>query len=282
MKRPFSIPVLFGIAAGLLFAQVGPASGQPFWIPREGKQAILFERLGPSIEGTDQSFLSAAYYLSGRFTVSDGIAVVGELPYAHFKSKTEVIGLGTFEVSSSTIGNPYLGMEVGSSGMPIFGELGVSIPLSDRDEEEAWSLGLLADLKRWNAFLPKAAFVDAAFNVREVTDSKIEYRLRFAPELLIPTDSDLYDTELFATYAWAIGYHGSFLRFGTALSGRILFTEDSNLGEQSINQFEAHADIGDWSIRPGLDLHLPLDTWGTDVPVVLGFSVSWCPPSSEE
>ncbi len=60
------------------------------------------------------------------------------------------------------------------------------------------------------------------------------------------------------------------------MSGRTLVTEDfGNLGERTVSQLELHADFLSGSVRPGLDLRLPLDSLGQYISVVLGGSISW-------
>ena len=263
-----------------------PASGQPYWMPREeaGGPVLMFEFLRPNVESIDRSFLSSTYFLSARVPASSTVSLVGELPYSNFKATLEGTDINgnpvSIEESGSTIGKPYVGLELSSSDSPVFGELGVRVPLVNEDELDARALGLLTDVSRWEAFLPKAVFVQGAFNVREVTDSKVEYRLRLSPVVLIATDKDFYPdgAELFGVYAWTIGYHGSFVRVGTGLSGRVLLSESAgNLGERSLNQFELHADIGSWSLRPAFEMKVPLGTLADTIPVVLGASVSWGP-----
>jgi hypothetical protein len=129
---------------------------------------------------------------------------------------------------------------------------------------------------RQDAFLPKVVSINAAFNLREVTPSKVAYRLRLSPVLTIPTDNASTDPELFAVYSFQIGYHGSQGRFGGGMSGRALFTEDfGNLVTRTLNQLELHADFLSGSIRPGLDLRLPLGSLSEFVPVALGASISY-------
>jgi hypothetical protein len=282
MNRRFrSFVILVGMV--LVSAPTQRTTAQPFWMPRgEEKTAVMFEFLRPNIENIDGSLLSSAYFLSGRVTLSSGLRLVGELPYANYKATFEGTDLFgnpiTIEESGSTIGNPYLGLEVSPSDSPIFVELGVRPPVADEDETDARGIGLASDATRWEAFLPKAVFVQGAFNVREVTESKVEYRMRLSPVLLISTDDAFYSdgAELFGVYAWSIGYHGEKLRVGSGLSGRVLLTEDfGNLGTRSVNQFDLHADIGDWSLRPGFDLHVPVGNLADLVPVVVGVNVSW-------
>ena len=256
-----------------------PAGAQARWMPRDGKQAVTLEFLQPSVESVNSGFPSAAIFLSGRFEVSPNFALVADLPYARHKSSflgTDINGyVITVEESGSTIGDPYLGFEAAPTALPIFMELGVRIPLVDGDQDLAQATGAYADVARWEAFYHKVISVQSAFNVGEVTPSNIEYRLRLSPVIAIPTESSL-DPELFGVYSLQIGYHGKFARIGTGITGRVLITEDfGNLGQRSLNQLELHADVGSWAVRPGFDLHLPLDSWAEVIPVVVGASVSW-------
>jgi hypothetical protein len=146
------------------------------------------------------------------------------------------------------------------------------------DNEEASFSGLLADVTRWDAFPPDLFAIQTAFNVREVTPSHVMYRLRLSPTIWIPSGDNNGDTEIYAVYSFQIGYHGSAARVGIGMAGRALLTEDfGNLGERSANQLELHADFLSGSIRPALDLKLPLESLSEVVPVVIGGSISWAP-----
>lgn len=272
---PMRLSVLLLVAAG-----VKPASAQSPWMPRDGTRALAVEVLRPSQEGLDAAVFSTAIFVSGRAELSPHLAVVSELPYARHESSqmgTDVNGnVIILEESSATAGNIYLGVEVAPGSSPFFGELGVRLPLVSKEEYLAQFTGTIADIARRQAFVPDAMSIQSAFNIREVTSSNVEFRLRLSPVLVLPTGGNGADPELIGVYSWQIGYHGRNVRLGTALTGSVLITEDfGNLGERSLNQFELHADVGSWSIRPGFDLHVPLDSWGTIVPSVVGASVSW-------
>ena len=256
-----------------------PAGAQSRWMPRDGKQAVALEFLHPSLESYDTGFFNAATFVSARVEAAPNFAIVGELPYASHSSSysgTDFNGYPvTVEQSSGTIGNPYLGFEAAPATLPIFIEFGVRLPLVSRGQDLAQFTGLFADVPRWEAFYFKVISFQSAFNVREVTASNMEYRLRLSPVLAVPTEGSA-DAELFGVYSLQIGYHGRFARVGTGISGRVLVTEDgSNLGQRSLNQLELHTDVGPWAVRLGFDLHLPLDSWAESVPVVVGASLSW-------
>ena len=272
--------IVLGLLAAVAVAAASrPAAAQSLWMTREGEQTIMLEMLRPSIEDVDQKFYSAAFFVSGRATVMSNVAVVAELPYANHKSTQLGTDFNGFEIvtetSSSTFGNPYLGIETRAASSPIFIEFGARIPLASDKQFPAFVTGYYSDVIRQDAFLPKITSIVAAFNLREVTPSKVAYRLRLSPVLAIPTEGP-GDTDLFAVYSFLVGYYGSHARIGGGMSGRALVTESFyNLGYRTVNQVELHADFLSGALRPGLDLRLPLGDVATDIPVALGASVSW-------
>lgn len=73
---------------------------------------------------------------------------------------------------------------------------------------------------------------------------------------------------------WQIGYDGAAFRVGAAMSGTTNLSQDYlNLGYRTMTQAELHADFGDWKVRPGFDVKLPIGIEGGRVPVVIGISV---------
>jgi len=282
MSRPTlaSHALVLVLAVALAGAAPTLAAAQSLWMQRDADHTVAFEFLRPNLDGVDSDVLSGAFFLSGRAALSPRVALVGELPYVSHSSSTDGTDfLGNpihVEVSSSTIGNPYVGMEARLGNGPAFLELGARPPLASDEEFEAFVTGFVSDVTRFGTFLPDAASIQAAINLREITPSKLVYRLRLCPTVLIPTGDNNGDTELFAGYSFQIGYHGTVARVGGGMSGAALVTEDSgNLGSRTRNQLEIHADFLPGAIRPGLDLHIPLGTEAELVPVVVGVNVSW-------
>ncbi|HKQ18393.1 MAG TPA: hypothetical protein VJW75_01475, partial [Candidatus Eisenbacteria bacterium] len=190
---------LFLLAAGavLIASLPCPAAAQSPWMARDGNQTLMLEFLGPSIEDIDQELFSGAFFLGGRGAVGSRIFVVGELPFVRHESTDEFF---SSEISSSTIGNPYVGLEMNLASGPAFIELGVRPPLAADDEFPAVTTGIVADVTQWEAFFPEVFSIVGAFNVREVTPSKLAYRLRVGPAVMIPTNDGSDETVVFAVY----------------------------------------------------------------------------------
>jgi hypothetical protein len=272
-----------------------PAAAQSLWIPRDRDHAVMLEYLRPAQEGINGDLFSGAAFLSGRISLSPRVALVMELPFAREKGRSTggiqldpygyYYGYGPDYVPSRSgcisIGNPFLGIESKPGSIPIFWELGVRAPLASRVLKNlpAVTTGSLADATRSDAFLPRVLTVQAAFNVAETSESGVEYRLRLSPLIDIWTEGDEYDVrrspDVYAVYAWEIGYRGTGARVGTAISGRTYLDPSyGNVTRISQNQIELHADFLSGPVRPGLDLRLPLGQGADSVSAVAGGSVS--------
>lgn len=260
------------------------AGAQSLWMPRDGRHAISLEMLRPNIEGQDAEFFSAAFFLSGRFAATPAFSVIAEVPYARFRSETGYIVPGGYLYGtifedyyspSTTLGNPYIGIEAAFPGTPIFLELGGRPPIASDGEYNAQFVGSVSDVSRLFAFTERYASVRVGFNLYEVTPSRMSYRFRLSPFVAIPSEG-YSDTEIFTDYSLQLGYQGSVARFGMGVAGMLLMTQGgSNLGERNLAQLELHGDFLSGPIRPGVDVHLPLDYFAQDVPVVVGASLTW-------
>ncbi len=276
-RQPFAAALL-GVALATVLAAAPQLQAQSLWLPRDSDHAVMLEMLRPNVERVDGEIFSAAYFLSGRVCVSDRIAVVGELPYARFagtvsyNSGYPFYGFYFGDISESSIGNPYLGIETRATSTPLFFELGVRTPLASDTEWIALFHGQRTDRLRWNAFDSDMASIQAAVNVREETDHHMAYRLRLSPVLTLPSAAE---EDLWAHYSLEIGYAGRWARVGAGMSGIALLTGSGNLGARAANQFDVRGDFLGGAIRPGLALRIPMGSAATSVPVVFGVTLAW-------
>ena len=250
------LPLPAALLAAALLAPAA-ADAQSPWLDRENPKTLHLELAKPLFDG-DEGFFTFGAFLTARLPAGDGLAFVGELPVATLSVDEGLLG----DRSSTTIGNPYLGIETrpeGGHGGRF--ELGLRPPLASEDEF-AFLAGMAADVHRWEAFLPNAFFVRAAGHWRsDMRGGGPGVDLGVAPNLWIPEEDG--DTELFATYGLRVLLESPQARGGVGLGGRWFVTaEDADFGEASTHQLEAAFDFGRGGVRPGFVLRLPLDDTG--------------------
>ena len=234
-----------------------PVSGaaRSIWLEPPTGSEIRLEGVKPNFKNMEFSNLSMVWFLSGNFKTGGNGQISWDIPYANFSEKE-----GT--ASSSTIGNPYVGMEIGSENSPFRCEIGIRLPLAS-DEEDAAFLGAYADIvDRMEAFLPDVLSVIAGTNFRHQSANGLGLRLRLAPILWMDTGDTLADdSEIWIRYsgqAMVIMESGS---VGVGFSGRYIATEerDDDFGEKNLNEFGIFANwsLGRW--KPSARVRIPLD-----------------------
>ena len=272
LRRPVTLLAL------LLFSSIataGPAWAQSIWLPRDQERGLLLEVLHTRMEFYDMDSPMGCLYLGGRVALRPTVALVAEVPYIRTDAWRRTTSGFLVTYKGESVGNPYLGIELRPSASDFFLELGARVPLMSEDEPDAELVGRLADQGRFDAFAASTLPIHLVFNIRHVTDAGLLTRLRFGPVLAIPTENEGFqDIELHAEFGWQVGYEGRTARVGGALTGQSLLTENSPpVGVRTRTQFEFHADFGSWTIRPGLDVRLPIGSYANEVSIVYGGSL---------
>jgi len=239
---------ILGAAASQIVSSPHNLAAQAPWSERGNRPSIALELQKPSFDGDGFSFATGVAFLSARVPAGK-VVLVAELPTA----------FGSISgVSSTVIGNPYVGLELG--GAEVSGELGVRIPTASvsGDDDFAVGVGLLSDFDRFEAFMDDLTAVRAAVRFDRREPSGFGFGGTLAPALLIPTKEG--DSELFVGYAARVSYAWTGASVGAEFSGRLLVTEgDLDFGERTVHQLAlgTGVDLGRW--RPGAYVRLPLD-----------------------
>ncbi|MFQ6113378.1 MAG: hypothetical protein ACE5NG_04715 [bacterium] len=235
---------------------LSPLSAQTIWLNQGQDNSIAIEVLKPEFDGDDDfTFISTAWFLSGRFSLGENVMIAGELPIAHGGIDTD---FGVDE-SQTVIGNPYVGFEIRRQGSSMFAEIGVRPPLTPDDNPFASFVGLFSDFDRLEAFTPDILTVTGKVNYHRTNASKVVFRIRGGTALLINTEGKGDDTELFLDYSGQVGYEGDQFSLIGGLTGRFLASEDGDLGERTVLQLGLAASVGLRNVRPGIHLRIPLD-----------------------
>ena len=250
-RRKLLVPCL------MLFLLSIPVSGsaKSIWLEPSSGSEFRLEGIKPEFKDSELSTFSMVWFLSGYLEATDKLHLNVEIPYARFA------GADGGE-SSKSIGNPYLGLDVGSLDSGSMIEFGFRLPMSS-DEEIATLLGAYTDyVDRFEAFFPDVLSVIAAANYRTRSPSGFGLRLRLSPILWIDTGDMLTDTsEVWIRYSAQTLFTSGPSSIGIGFSGRYLAMEDNtdDFGEKSWHEIGIFAnwDLGTW--KPSARIRLPLD-----------------------
>jgi hypothetical protein len=262
----------FAIAV-LCFAVFIPAPlrAQSIWLDRSHDKTLGLEVLRPNFKSEGNNEVSGlALFLSLRAPLSQQLSFVSELPFVHSNYASRSIFLRGG--SESTIGNPYLGVEIGRKDSPFFGEFGVRLPITSDDKFGTALVGFLTDFDRFEAFIPNTLPITGMLNYHHREASGFALRFRGGPSLLIYTEGGLGDSaDLFAGYSAQAGYESERFSLLGGLTGRANLTEED---AGSVHQLGFNASLGLGNVRPGIHFRIPLDDeLKESMDFVLGFNL---------
>jgi hypothetical protein len=227
---------------------------------------IALDVLRPHYRGSaETSLFSVAAYASGRTTIGSMHLYV-ELPFAHVDVP--------FAGPNSTLGNPYLGVELG-------GETGLSWAAGARfplvpETSGAGVLGLYSDLSRIEAFRFNTATFRGGIRYRIHNADGFTFDAGGGPALWVPTKG-AEDVELVLHHHMSAGYRGSLVWFAAGFSGWTWLTQgDGGVGDRTYDEVNVSIGGARGSVRPALHLILPIDKeYNSTVGYVIGFGVAF-------
>jgi hypothetical protein len=270
LRRPEALVVL------LLLALTPASQAQSLWSTPYVPDQIALEVLQPTLQSApseDISVLTSASTLWGSYLVTDRVTVVAGMPIAHYQS-TQVDEPPT-DVTETQIGNPYVGVGVSSTRVPLLVELGVRLPLAS-DASLATRAGQATDLAHREAFAPDQFAAQIIANTRWDWTRRFGFRFRGGPLLTTPTQDAPGTTEAYARYGVQAWKEGDRLVAGVGLTGRALLSERGG----SFTDRTTHQATGTliWNlpaVQPGLLIRLPInEPNGAGVDVVVGLTLS--------
>lgn len=242
-----------------------PALAQSVWLPVSRAPSMSLEGFKPVLDEGNRNFTPAtsAFFLSGRMPVGENVMVTAELPFAHAGVKLSAFG-GTGTESSTTLGNPYLGVETASAASPVIADLGIRLPLrkSRASESSAAIVGFLSDIDRMEAFREDLLSIGGHVGMRSQQASGLYLHARGGPIIWFNTADDHPgdNTEIFLDYVAQAGYDVGRYALISGLSGRTLATADEgSWSDRSMHQLGISGSVAFGSVRPGIQLRFPLD-----------------------
>jgi hypothetical protein len=157
--------LLISIAGASLLAV--PAQGQTIWSRPYQPNQIALETFVPDLPEDDASLASGAAFLTATRSLNNNVELAAELPVARY---------ATDATSSTAVGNPYVGLGLSSSSLPILLELGLRIPAAPTNE--ALRAGRRADMGRTAAFRDESIAPSVLLNGRLALGRHASLRLR--------------------------------------------------------------------------------------------------------
>jgi hypothetical protein len=247
----FALLLLLGLAA----IPLTPVHAQSVWLDRDHRSSVLVETYFPTFDGSDSHFPSWVWFAATRLPIGQTTWFVGELPYASGRFGTTV--------RQSSIGNPYLGIELAPRARGFRADLGVRVPLESTDKLIPFVMGFYTDIGRSEAFVPDQLTVRLGLHYHRPGDalSRMAYDVRLVPTGWIKTgDALLAESEFFLGYGGTVQYVGDEVRVGGGLTGRWNVTSEvGGFSENSVHQLDLAADFLHGAVRPGVQLKVPLD-----------------------
>ena len=248
------------LTCGLVFFLAAiPLLAQPIWLDQTHHRVIALEVYKPKKGNT--TFFSSTVFLSVRLGISGNLVLVAELPFAHAGRD-----IRNFPKATDTqVGNPYFGLELLRKDSPLFLEAGVRLPVVS-SSNLATVLGQLTDADRFEAFSPDAMTLLATANLQSPPNSPLFFRLRFGPSILVSTGEgqSLFfvsgeNSEVFLLFSGQTGVDFPKVFLGAGLTGRLVVTEDRNIGRRTFLQLGVNLRFKLGRFRPGLHFRVPLE-----------------------
>lgn len=274
----------FLLLATLFVVAPAGALAQPLWVAPERTGGFHVEYLRPDIEGS--SVASGAVYLGLRAPLGSHLALVGELPFAHGDFD---LGSGATQEANTTLGNPYVGIEVGPRRSTVHFEVGVRLPVLD-EPDAASSVGFLADpVDRPEAFLEDLLAVTVRAHYRRFDRSGFGFLLHAgatgwtAPDGAdrnAPSGTAPPEDEVVASYGARFGWMGTPGGFVAGVTGRTSVTDpNGSFEERTLTQLGGAGYLRLGPLRPGVQFRLPLDDRLREVvDVTIGVSLAVAVP----
>jgi hypothetical protein len=231
---------LFVATAALLCLLSPPAQAQTLWSRPYEPNQIALEAIAPDAD--DASLMSGATFLTATASLNENIELLTELPLARFQPSS---GGG----SSTAVGNPFLGLGLSSTRLPLLLQVGARVPAAPANP--ATRIGNAADFGRTRAFNEDEFVLSGLANGRYEISRQSTLRLRSG---LAYTSRPAADTPDSRDRDWSLHYDAQIWREGDLLITGLSFTGRSLLTSPGTSEHHLSLSLmGNWNyVQPGL------------------------------
>ena len=242
------------------------APGQSLWrIPYQPNQVVL-ETVVPQYETDRFEGGTGAAFLTGTYSLSSHIEGVVELPLSHATAPS---------TSSTALGNPYVGLGIASTTLPILVEVGARLPLGDDSIAREAATGI-TDPGRTAAFGRNERSLSALLNVGIFLWPNTSLRLRGGSTYAIFDDAaDAIDRDVRLHYGAQLWRQGEPLTIGLTFTGVGVPSDAGSFAANSRHHLGATVLLDFDSIALGPFIGVSLDKTVRDVaPYFVGLTLS--------
>lgn len=256
------------LTACLLGLLALPVQAQTLWSRPYEPNQLAIEVLVPEA-GDDASALTGATFVTGTVSLSENVELAAELPVARYRPSA------TGARTSTALGNPFVGVGLSSTRIPLLFQLGARLPVADANR--ATTIGQATDVGRTPAFHPEEFALSGLANGRLEVGRYSTLRVRTGLEFgsrPAPTGTD-------RRQSWRILYDAQLWREGDRLITGLSVTGRTRLSRPGTSAHHALLSVmGNWNVvQPGLLAGTSLNDLfrrGTWTPIVgLTLSVSY-------
>lgn len=247
--------------AALLTGTVAvPAQAQTIWSRPYEPNQIAVEVLVPDLPTDDASGRSGATFLTATRSLNENIELAAELPAARYAATN---------TTATTVGNPYVGVGLSSTRIPLLVELGVRIPAAPNPP--ARTAGRHADAGRTAAFRDESISVSGLLNGRLSLNRYTTLRLRTGLTYGSPAADSTADT----TGKWRLPYSvqlwrdGERFMTGLSIAGRPSLSPSAPGPDRSTHHAMVSLMLNGTRVQPGVLLGTDLTPLFTEARVAL-------------
>ena len=244
------------LRGALLFLLLGiarPSHGQTLWTRPYQPNQIALEWVVPTFEDEPVETLTSAAFLTATRSLTDNVELVGELPVAYYAADA---GGGT--ITTSAVGNPYLGVGLSSTTTPFLFELGVRLPAAP--DNEASFAGTIANAGRGTAFRHDAVTVSALLNWRFAFSRRTSLRIQTGGAFSsYPDSSDATVSDVRLRYGVQLWRMGNPILLGLTSTGRISFEQGDAFAANTRHSLAGSVMLDSDAVQPGLLVGIALD-----------------------
>lgn len=226
------------------------AGAQSLWSHRSDRPSVRLDFVSPQFESTfpGVSYTSQIVTLGGRVPIGELIAVLVEIPFMW-----ETMQSPYQDESNKSVGNPYLGVEIGGHESWIFGEIGAR-PFMRQEMDISGMGGYFGDFDRFEAYFREVVSYQLAVNVAATMRTGFSYRVRLGPTVVAPESGD---QTTFIDYGGRAGFDNGSVSVFAGVTGRAATEKTS--GKSAFHHVGLDVGYRFRGIRPAFFIRWPLD-----------------------